>query len=269
MFIRFPWIRSRKFVKKVKKMSSNAQPANEANVQNDRNRKVGEVVNFPSAPAVEITDYKIHPLTKAAHDLYYASINVYTDAGGREHKECRRHYLTWPDVKSLAQALGRQITVEEVHLLVGLDGETVPCSVTGRFFQPVWWTIITPGLIRYVALRKVLDEDILSDAPLVGMYFPHPKPDTIEHFVVSGVPFYWDKNRNCIPAFWSPLRDVYKLNSFQWGTSRRRSDEVLIERKARQEEQEVRKAGLARMADVFKTSKSDRRDRRPDFKPKR
>lgn len=242
--------------------TANAAPDSNSNSQSQQ-APMGEVIPLP------ITDYKVHPMTKEAHDIYYSHINEYTDPTGRQQMECRRHYINLPAIKDLAQALERQVTVEEMNLLIGLDGEPVTCKVTERKFQPVWWVLLTDELLRSIKFAKGVSEDSLRSgrAMKVGMFFPNPDITVEEVYPVAGVPFFWTKTEEAKRAFWSPLCKMWEVNRKQYGDTREVADGVIEGRKNLKAEKAKVNQGMNRMAEIF-MKPGDRRDRRT-FSPKK
>lgn len=242
--------------------TANAVPEGQ-NPQN-QNSTAGEVVRFP------VSDYKVHPMTKECHDLYYARINMYTDHTGREQFECRRHYIPLNAIKDLASALERQVTVEDMNLLIGLDGEPVTCKVSERTFQPVWWVLLTDELLHAFEAANGVTEDSLrrGRAMTVGMFFPNPDITVEEVYPVSGVPFFWTKSEESKRAFWSPFCKMWEINRKNYGDTRIAAEGIIEGRKNLKAEKAKVSQGMNRMAEIF-MKPGDRRDRRPTFSPKK
>lgn len=238
----------------------------------DKNTPIGDVVPFEQNGTggngegeVVAVDLVKHPFTKEAAELWYTDINSYTDARGRHQRETRRHFVPLPAAQDIAKALGRQITLEELNLLVGLDGDPAECSITKRKFQPVWWVLITTRLLDTVASAKELSDEVLHScrAIVVGQYFPHPDRDKAENFIVSGVPYYWRKDMDNDFAYWSDLWKIHQINEMRWGDEYAVSKRILAQRQAQNEEEKARKEGLGRMAEAFAQNRTGRgRDRR-------
>lgn len=263
-----------------------AQPA--ANAANDQGQQnvsttsegtAATVLPFPtttqnpstSTPVsqAESTDHTVHPFTKAAYDVWHAPVNSYMDAAGRKQMECRRHYFPLPAAQDIVAALGRQLTVEDMDLLVGLDGDPVVCFVTKREFQPVWWVLVTDRLLSAIEAKKTIDESVLRSvqAIKVGQFFPNPDRSKVEHYAVSGVPYFWKKGVDNAFATWSPLfKAREKINGGRWGENGATIARFLSERQAQIDERRQREDGLNQLATIFNQADNHKnqtgRDRR-------
>lgn len=242
------------------KNAANAVP--EGQIPQNQNNTAGDIVRFP------VSDWQMHPLTKDAHDLYYTRINEYVDLAGRNQFECRRHYIPLGAVKDLAAALERQVTVDEMNLLIGFDGESVTCKVSERQFQPVWWVLLTDTLLRAIKVAKGVTEESLraGRAMTAGMFFPDPAISSEEVYPVSGVPFFWTKSEESKRAFWSPFCKMWEINRKNYGDTRSVAEAIIADRKSRKAEQAKVRDGLNRMEEIFQNG---RRDRRQTFSPKK
>lgn len=254
--------------KRAPKIAANAAPVSvepKGSVVVDQST-IATVTPFPVQSQPSTPDYHVHPLTKEAHDLYYETINSYTDHRGQNQKECRRHYFNIRDIRAIAEMIERQITLEELKLLVDLDGEMAVCRVSGRKFQPVSWVLANQRLADGILREKAVNLAALSHATLVGQFFPDPDQSKPDLWAVSGVCYYWNKADDCLWAFFSPLCEANKFNGGRWGQTQEVATSIIAERTERKAKEEEQKAGLGKMADVFANARSRRtsgpRDRR-------
>lgn len=184
----------------------------------------------------EKSDYRQYPLTEEAHRLYYWVINAYTDHRRREQTECRRHFIPIDEIFDIAAALERQLTVEDLNILVCPDGDKQKCVITGRDFQPMRWVFVTNKFLDAVKARKVI---VTEGAVYGGCFFPSPNRKEVEFIAIAGVPTFWTgKGRDSETrfAYWSPLVKAREANGGRSGLTLARCSAVIAERDQRQQE---------------------------------
>ncbi len=126
-----------------------------------------------------------YPLTPDAWELFTKPNTL--------GKHCYRQYVLFKDLVLLARALGRQVTLDELSMLAGLDGdEKVTCSATGEEFLPVGFIILTRKFLDRVARAKEVD---ISWAPAAGCFFVKKDGESEEILIVPGCPYAWDNGR--------------------------------------------------------------------------
>ncbi len=222
--------------------SENTRPASAAAQQLASNDGAQQVVATPAdsavvsviqpVPANASTNVNVdkYPLTPDAWQLYIK----HNTLGRHSYRQfiCRR------DIVSVARALGRQVTVEELQTFAGLDGEKVTCQATEEEFQPVGFLVFTKRFLDHVSRDKKIDT---SRAPAVGCFFVKESARSEEVLALSGHPYGWNTDREFL-ADWTPLCKAYKANGFRWGFTRAEAEGIVAERKSRREEQD-RKEG--------------------------
>ncbi|TSC61202.1 MAG: hypothetical protein G01um1014107_81 [Parcubacteria group bacterium Gr01-1014_107] len=144
-----------------------------------------------------------------------------------------RNYLPQCILQEMAEVLERPITLEELSLIVGEDGEKRTCSGTGEEFQPVWWKGVghpsRENQIRRFSLREIFREE-LSRWRSVAEALERSR-------ILTFGCFYITKEKKCLafsgPAVWfdvvtgnynlpmkSPLADAKKAHpDGYWGKS--------------------------------------------------
>ncbi len=129
-------------------------------------QKKSPVVPTPKAnPSTEKVDLSEKPLTPEAYDWVMDVRSLGTKYSASTYvpifpiigEGSDRHL----GLSAIAQALGRQLTIEEVRMFVGIDGETAKiCSGCGREFTPVWWFQTSPELVAEIRRTKKIEETL-------------------------------------------------------------------------------------------------------------
>lgn len=109
-------------------------------------------------------------------------------AYGVRHERIR-NYLMQQDAFALAEAMGRPLTVDDLKILVQLDGEgEVECHVSGRRFRPLNWTLILPSVLQKIREGKTLAEMERDGELLAVGHFIYNKGNII---ALGGTPYRW------------------------------------------------------------------------------
>jgi hypothetical protein len=155
-------------------------------------------------------------------------------------------------------ALGRQITVEDLRLFIGLELTTATCKISGQNFQPVWWAIITQQLIDCAARDKKIDNGLIVK---VGCFYMTRNTGSDEILVFSGYPYSWGYGHQDKPAEDNPLIIGYTTNKERWGLPLEKVNEMIVTRRQERAGKAfvpaVKKgeAGFATLGEFFKPSK--------------
>lgn len=190
------------------------------------------VGNGPDQPAV---DLNIRPLTQGAWEWMQSRDSI--GSGIRPS-----NYFTMVEATKVALALGRQITDEEVKLLVVPDdGGRVKCAICGNDFQPVRWLVVTRELISSLRGGQTLDE-AMGSAVWRGSFFCPPGRDP---FGACGSPFKFNPQTR---EYYHPsgreshLVECFRQNKFgpenkpHWGVPRFKAEFIAQRREAVQAE---------------------------------
>lgn len=154
-------------------------------------RKIGvpTMLRLADVPDEVLPDLGDYPMEQAAFN-YWKSGDF-------------RFHLTLDTVKIFAEALGRQIRLDEIRELVGDDGPEVTCVASGKKFQPVFWIIPTKDVRETIyrcrdIVRALGELDELGKVIRLGHFFllkdgldGEPKP-------VGGNPYFVSRD-GCHP----------------------------------------------------------------------
>jgi hypothetical protein len=162
-----------------------------------------------------------------------------------------RCYLEMKQIVRLARVLRRQITIEDLNLLIGVEAATASCSLTGGVFRPVWWTHMTESFFRNVYRTG----EIPVDGYKVGAYFLSPDLKSDDVVVLSGYPYSWGGGKPDCLAENQPVVEVYKLNNSNWGHPRAAIDRMVELRRESLQLKQKQEINLVRLADFFKPKK--------------
>jgi len=126
-----------------------------------------------------------------------------------------RNYLMQQDAFAIAEALGRPLTVEDLKILVQLDGhEEVQCHVSGRKFRPMNWTLILPSMLGKLREGKTLSELEQEGALMAVGHFIYLKGCVI---ALGGTPYRWQTGfEKDMLSFHSPITTWWKGNDRRW-----------------------------------------------------
>jgi len=126
-----------------------------------------------------------------------------------------RNYLMRQDAFAIAEALGRPLTVEDLKILVQLDGhEDVVCHVSGRTFRPMNWTLVIPSMLAKLREGKTLSELEQEGALTAVGHFIYLKGCVI---ALGGTPYRWQTGfEKDMLSFHSPITTWWKGNDRRW-----------------------------------------------------
>ena len=163
---------------------------------------------------------------------FYMNPNAY----GVRHERIR-NYLMQQDAFALAEAMGRPLTVEDLKILVQLDGEKeVECYASGRRFRPLNWTLILPVVLEKLREGKTLVELEQDNELLAVGHFIYNNGNII---ALGGSPYHWKEGfDNDQLNFLSPVTK-WRNKTRQWPNTFGQVSRMNDARVARREERTV------------------------------